>query len=236
MILRCVAIDDEPLALELLAENINGIPFLKLVATCRSALEAMQYLETGAIDLVFSDVQMPGLSGVQLIQCLNTKPMFVLITAHEKFAVEGFELDVVDYLLKPVAYERFVKACNKALSRKMLQDSGGVQKVEIRDHVFLPVDYKMVRVPLNDIAIVEAVKDYVRIGYVNSNKSLLVRISMKSLIELLPESSFLRIHKSYIVNVRHVSAVKKMSLFVGEQDLPIGEQYRDAVRRLVAIS
>lgn len=232
--LRCLAIDDEPLALELLEDNIRSVPFLSLVAGCRNAMEAMQLVQRGAIDLIFSDIQMPGLSGLQLITSLPQRPMFILITAHEKFALESYNLDVIDYLLKPVPYERFVKACSKALEQYSLRHSAKPAEARnvSREFIFLPVDYKQLKVYLADISIVEGVKDYVRIHFSGDKQSLLVRMSMKVIEEMLGSDSFLRIHKSYIISIRHLTAVRKTSVFVGNAELPIGEAYRDAVARI----
>lgn len=230
--LRCIAIDDEPLALDLLEDNIKSIPFLSLKARCRNAMEAIDVMLREPVDVVFSDIQMPGLNGLQLIQALTTKPMFILITAHEKFALAGYDLDVVDYLLKPVPYERFVKACNRALEQYTLQHTDQLIRQEAKEFIFLPIDYKMVKVALADIVMIEAVKDYVRISFQTPARTLLVRISMKAIMDMLPTSSFMRIHKSFIVNIRRITAIQKNDLFVNEHKLPIGEQYRETVVKL----
>jgi two-component system LytT family response regulator len=230
--LHCIAIDDEPLALDLLEDNIRSIPFLSLKARCRNAMDAMEVMQREHIDLVFSDIQMPGLTGLQLIQSLTVKPMFILITAHEKFALASYDLDVVDYLLKPVAYERFVKACNRALDYSNLLQANQHTRQDTKEFIFVPVDYEMVKVTLADVLMIEGVKDYVRIYYQTPIRTLLVRISMKAILEMLPATSFIRIHKSFIVNVRKITTIRKNDLFVGDRELPIGEQYKDQVTRL----
>ncbi len=228
--LRCIAIDDEPLALDLLEDNIRKTPFLSLAGRCRNAMEAMQMLQGKPVDLVFSDIQMPGLSGLQLIQAMQTKPMFILITAHEKFALESYDLDVVDYLLKPVAYERFVKACGKALERHALRQGGA--KGEHKEFVFLPVDYKLVKISLAQVSMIEGVKDYIRIHFSDGKRPLLVRMSMKGIEEQVESAGFMRIHKSYVISIRHLTAIRRNSLFIGETELPVGEQYREEVARM----
>ena len=232
--LRCIAIDDEPLALELLEDNIRSLPFLTLVGGCSNAIEAMQVLQKEQVDLVLTDIQMPGLNGLQLIESLQVRPMFILITAHEKFALESYSLDVVDYLLKPVAYDRFVKACTKAQERHNLRQASltGNAKGEAKEFIFLPVDYKMVKIALAEVTMIEGVKDYIRIHYADGKRSLLVRTSMKGIADMLPTTGFLRIHKSYIVSIRHLTAIRRNSLFIGDEELPVGEQYREAVARL----
>lgn len=232
--LRCIAIDDEPLALELLEDNIRKVPFLMLVASASNAMDAMRILQSETIDLVFSDIQMPGLSGLQFIESLQVKPLFILISAHEKFALESYNLDVVDYLLKPVAYERFLKACNKAQERYTTQLSSQKSNIrqEKKEFIFLPVDYKMVKVDLQDVTMMEAVRDYVRIHFQKEKKPLLVRISMKAMEEMLSGTDLIRIHKSFIVSIKYIIAIRKNSVFVNDEELPVGEQYRDAVIRL----
>lgn len=229
--LRCIAIDDEPLALELLEDNIRKTPFLELVALCPNAMDALPLLQQQHIDLVFSDIQMPGLSGLQLISSLQAKPMFILISAHEKFALESYNLDVVDYLLKPVAYERFLKACNKALERYTTKKTD--TKPETKNYIFLPIDYKMVKVELQDVTLMEGVRDYVRIHFHTAKKPLLVRISMKAMEEMVAGSDLIRIHKSYIVSIRYLTAIRKNSVFINDNELPVSEQYRDVVLKLV---
>jgi len=233
--LRCIIVDDEPLALDLLQDNIGRVPYLQLVARCQNAMEAIQVMQQQSVDLVFSDIQMPGLSGLQLIHSLPQKPMFILITAHEKFALDGYALDVVDYLLKPVSYDRFVKACNKALERHSLvrvaQNAGA--PVQELSSVFLPVDYSLVKVVLDEVMWIEALKDYIKIHFAGTGKKpLLVRYSLKNLEEILPASRFIRIHKSCIVNVSLVTAVRKNSIFLGDKEFPVGESYRDSLKRI----
>jgi DNA-binding LytR/AlgR family response regulator len=218
----------------LLEDNIRNIPFLSLVARCRNAMEAIEVMLREPVDLVFSDIQMPGLNGLQLIQSLQARPMFILITAHEKFALEGYNLDVVDYLLKPVAFDRFVQACNKALKRHNGLQGGnaGAGKTEAKEYIFLPVDYKMVKVSLKEPKMIEGVKDYIRIHFSIDKPALLVRMSMKGMEEMLEGSGFLRIHKSYIISIHHLTAIRKNAVFIGNAELPVGEQYREAIARL----
>ncbi len=228
--LKCLIVDDEPLALDLIEDYIRNIPFLQLVKRCNSAMEALAVLQLTEIDLVFSDIQMQGLNGIQLIKTLQTKPMFIMITAYNNYAIEGYEVDVIDYLLKPVPYERFVKAANKALAQYNL-----TQKLQPAiDHIFLHVDYSLVKIVLDDILYLEGVKDYVRINYIPAKKALplLVRTSMKGIEDMLPLAKFNRIHKSYIVNTAHVTAIRKNSIFLNELELPISEQYKDVVNKI----
>jgi DNA-binding LytR/AlgR family response regulator len=230
--LRCIAVDDEPLALELLEDNISKLPYLQLVARCSNAMEAMKVLQSQTVDLIFLDIQMPGLTGLQFIQSLSQKPMIILITAYEKFALEGFNLDVVDYLVKPVALERFVKACNKAWELHQLKTTGTQTGAPPPDYFFVNVDYSLLKLTFADIMWVEGLKDYIRIHLKNSTKAVITRMSMKTIEEQLPAQKFIRIHKSYIVSVDHITAIRKNSVFMGTMELPVGESYRDAVTGL----
>ncbi len=232
--LNCIIIDDEPLALDLLEDNIRKIAFLNLVGRCKNALEAITLLQSTAVDLVFSDIQMPGLNGLRLTEVLTTKPMFIFITAYEQFALESYNLDVVDYLLKPVALERFIKAANKALERHTLRRALHPEK-NIRESpfIFLHVDYSLVKIPVPEISYVESVKDYVRIYFANPEKKmLLVRMSMKGIEAMLPPGGFIRIHKSYLVNFEHLTVIRKNKVFIADIELPVGEQYKDALAKL----
>lgn len=227
--LNCIAVDDEPLALHLLTEYISKVPFLTLVGTCGDAFEAARMLQEKEVDLVFMDIQMPGLTGLQFIQSLAKRPMFILVTAYKKFAPEGFDLDVVDYLIKPVGLDRFLKACYKAQELHQLRVGAPVARP---DYMFVNSDYSLVKVLFADIIWVEGSGDYVKIHLRSSTKPLLVRMSAKALEAELPAAQFVRIHKSYIVGVSAITAVRKNSVFIGTLELPVGETYREAVRQI----
>ncbi|MBX3252574.1 MAG: response regulator transcription factor [Chitinophagaceae bacterium] len=230
--LRCLAIDDEPLALELLEDNISKVPFLQLSASCSNPVEALRLLQEKEIDLIFIDIQMPRITGLQLLQGLVNKPMAILVTAYEKYALEGFNLDVVDYLVKPVSIDRFIKACNKAwdLHQLRLKAKGAGDVMPARlDYIFVNADYSLVKVVLEDIRWIEGLKDYLRIHLKNSSKPLIVRMAMKSIEEQLPEKDFVRIHRSYIVSKLHITAVRKNSIFIDKTELPVGSNYPDAI-------
>lgn len=233
--LRCIAVDDEPLALELLEDNISKVPFLTLVAKCSDALEAMKVLQLQPVDLIFLDIQMPGLTGLQFIQSVAIKPMIILITAYEKYALQGFNLDVTDYLVKPVSLDRFVKACNKAwelFQLKNKQATPGTPLHSTPDYFFVNVDYSLLKINFGDIVWVEGLKDYVKIHLKSTTRSIITRISMKSIEEQLPSGKFLRIHKSYIVSIENITAVRKNSVFIKDLELPVGENYRETVNVL----
>ena len=231
--LTCIAIDDEELALELLEDNISMVPFLKLVAKTDNPLEAIKLIQEQPVDLVFLDIQMPGLTGLQLINSLPNKPMFILVTAYEKYALEGYHLNVVDYLVKPVALDRFIQACNKARELHQLKNRVSTSATEDPTYFFINVDYSHVKVNYADIMWVEGFKDYLKIHLKSTANPLVARISMKSFEELLPASKFIRIQKSYIVSKNSITAVRKNSVFIGALELPIGENYKEAVIALL---
>lgn len=233
MKLRCIAIDDEPLALELLEDNISKVPFLQRLAGFNKPIEALQYLQSNEVDLVFIDIQMPGLTGLQLIQSLPKKPLFILVTAYEQFALQGYELDVVDYLVKPVRFDRFLKACTKALEIHEARNKSTVNNGQERDHMFIQADYMMVRVNFEDIQWIESLKDYLRIHMTGSQKPIVARMSMKSIEEQLPATRFLRIHKSYIVATAAITAVQKGTVFLGDIQLPVGDLYKESLQRFI---
>jgi two-component system LytT family response regulator len=228
--IRCLAIDDEPLALELLEDNISKVPFLQLIAACDNAMEAMKVMQQEPIDLLFLDIQMPGLTGLQFIQSMPAPPMIILITAYEKYALEGYNLDVTDYLVKPVSLERFVKACNKA---KQLFDLRTQQKsadiTVMPGYFFVNVDYSLVKITVSDIIYIEGLKDYIRIHLKSTQRPIVTRMPMKTIEEQLPASDFIRIHKSYIVSVSFITAIRKSSVFIDNLELPVSDSYRDAV-------
>lgn len=229
--IRCLAIDDEPLALELLADNISKIPYLELVAKCNDAFEAMEILQQQSIDLIFIDIQMPGLTGLQFVESLVQKPMVILVTAYKQYALESYQLQVVDYLLKPVPFDRFLKACNKAQELYLLKNPGELPAAP--EYLFLNVGYSLQKVVFSDIIWVEGLRDYIQLHLQSTPKPLVVRMSVKAIEEQLPAKDFVRIHKSYLVAVNRVTAIRRNSIFIHELELSVGETYGDAIERLM---
>lgn len=230
--IRCLAVDDEPLALELLEDNISKLPYLELVAACDNAMDAMKIMQQETIDLIFLDIQMPGLTGLQFIQSMTVKPMIILITAYEKYALEGFNLDVTDYLVKPVSLDRFIKACNKAQQLFDLRNAKNAVPSTNPGYFFVNVDYSLVKVTNADIVYIEGLKDYIKIHLKAPQRPIVTRMAMKSIEEQLPSAEFLRIHKSYIVSIAFITAVRKSSVFIDTLELPVSDNYRDVVTSL----
>lgn len=230
---NCLIVDDEPLARNLLAEYVSKVPYLRLVATSPNALAAMEVLRKESIDLLFLDIQMPELTGISFLKSLQKKPFVILTTAYSQYALEGYELDVVDYLLKPITFERFLKAVDKVSSRVAVQpaevlkgDNSGTS-----DFVFVKDGTRLVKVFLNDILYVEGLKDYVTIH--TKTQKVITLQRLKSLEELLPADKFMRIHHSYIISLQAIEAVHKGEVKIGNALLPVSESYKKAFKDFV---
>jgi two-component system LytT family response regulator len=231
--MRCLIIDDEPLALELLEDNIKHVKRLHLVASCRNAAEAMQIMQENSIDLIFCDIKMPGINGLQLVKSMQQKPMIIFVTAYQEFAMDGFELDVLDYLLKPVPLERFLKACNKALKQYDQQRKDLVpQSTPHNNHLFVYADYSLIRLNHHEITHIEGLKDYVKLYRSGQPKPILSRISIKALEEQLPSEQFFRTHKSFIVNLSYVQSIGRGRIKLNETEVPYGESYKDVIGKM----
>jgi DNA-binding LytR/AlgR family response regulator len=228
--MRCVAVDDEKLVLDLLVDNISQVPYLHLVKACKNAMEVIELLQHEKIDLLFLDIQMPKLSGLQLIQTLQHPPMIILVTAYEKYALEGYDLNVVDYLLKPVSFERFLKACNKAKELFDLKNETVIE--ESSDHLFVNVEYTLVKISFADILFVEGLKDYLKIHLASSPKAILTKMSLKAMEEKLPAGKFIRVHKSFIVALDKVTIIKRDFVCIGNHEVPVSDFYKENLSRL----
>ncbi|WP_313976177.1 LytTR family DNA-binding domain-containing protein [Xanthocytophaga flavus] len=233
--MNCIAVDDESLALDLLVDNIQQIPYLKLVKRCKNAFEAMDALRNEQVDLMFLDIQMPGITGVQLLQGLSYSPMVIFITAYDQYALEGFNLDVVDYLLKPVAFERFLKATNKAYELFSLRKQEVKPAVE-NDYFFVHADYSLVKIKMSEIMYVEGLKDYLKIYLAGQSRPVVTRMTMKSLEENLPVSQFVRVHRSYIVALDKIDCIRNQKIKIGEVFIPISEHYSEAFLSKINLS
>ncbi|AQG80413.1 LytR/AlgR family response regulator transcription factor [Spirosoma montaniterrae] len=231
--IRCLAVDDEPLALALLADNIGKVPFLTLAATCDDPLEALAVLERESIDLLFLDIQMPGLTGTQLLQGLINRPPVILITAYEQYALEGFNLSVLDYLLKPVDFSRFLQAAQKA--QRFIQPTEQMAPAA-DDFFFVNSDYSLVRIQVGSVLYVEGLKDYVKIYTTQHSRPVLSRMTLKAMEELLSRPRFVRIHRSYIVSINHVEVIRRHKITLAGVSIPLGEQYAPGLYELLNLN
>lgn len=230
--IRCVIIDDEQLALDLIEDNLRTIGFIQVIAKCRNATDALRVLRDAPVDLVFCDIQMPGLNGLQFIQSMPYRPMVILVTAYEHFALQGFELDVLDYLVKPVPQERFQQACQKVYIAMEMKKAYTMLPPINRKYLFVYSDYNLVKISLDQIEYIEGLKDYVKIHLTEADKPLLSRMSIKSLEQQLPGDQFYRVHKSYIINVDHVTKIRRGKVKTVSSELPLSDSYRDMIDRM----
>ena len=221
----CITLDDEPLALDLLEVYINKVDFLELKGAFSDPFEASIFLQKNKIDLVFLDIQMPDITGIQWLKSIENPPIVIFTTAYSQYALEGFNLDVLDYLLKPFDFERFLKSANKANDYfNLLQKSDNEPIVD--DFIFVKADYQNVKVNFDDILHIESMDDYCRI-FLISGKSILTLMALKNMVEMLPTSQFKRVHRSHIVNLVKIEKTTKKSIFIGKKEIPIGERYKE---------
>jgi two-component system, LytTR family, response regulator len=234
--IRCLAIDDEPLALDLLEDNIKKVPFLTLVGRCRNAFETLEKIESEKPDLLFIDIQMPGLTGVELVRSLHTaKPMIVFVTAYEHYALEGYTLNILDYLVKPVPFERFFMACQKAKEMYDLKnrvEEGPLPKesgfaISKPPFFFVNADYSLVKITVDDILYIEGMKDYLKIHLSSQPKPVITRMSFKAMDEYLPNGLFFRTHKSFLVQTSKIQSIRNGYIFIDKHTIPVSENHRE---------
>jgi DNA-binding LytR/AlgR family response regulator len=234
--IRCLIVDDEKLALELMEDNVLKVPFLQLAGKCKNAAEAMQIMGREQIDLIFLDIQMPGISGMQFLNSLTNPPMVVIVSAYPNYALDGFNKDVVDYVLKPVAFERFLKAANKAFELNSLRQQRETVKLATPDYLFVNADYSVVRINIPDILYVEGLKDYIKIYVKDQPKAIITRLSMRFMEDKLPTEGFARVHKSYIVALDKITSFKRNRLMLGDVEIPVSDNYKDKVLNYIGLS
>jgi two-component system, LytTR family, response regulator len=225
MIINCIIVDDEPLSLDLLEGYVNKTPFLNLAGRCSSAIEAMKIMNHEKIDLVFLDIQMRDLNGLEFSKVIKGETRIIFITAYEKYALNGYKVEALDYLIKPVNYEEFLDAANKAKKWFELTSNKSKEK-ELIDSIYVKSEYRMIQVNLNEIIYIEGLKDYVKIYLSDQAKPILSLMSMKSLEEQLPSYSFMRVHRSYIVNLNKIKTIERDRIIFGNVYIPISDKYK----------
>ena len=226
MMLKCIAIDDEPPALALLKEYIAKIKELQLVQVFDDAISGGEFSRKNPVDLLFIDINMPDITGLDLVRSLPDKPMIIFTTAHKKFAHEGFELDAIDYLLKPISFERFARAVNKAIEYNQYKKQ---VKNEAAENLFVYSEYRMVKIDLKEVEYIESLEDYIRIHLV-TGKPVLTLMTLKGVLEKLPVDRFKRIHRSYIVAIDKVSSIlNRKATLQSSAELPISDSYADFI-------
>ena len=229
--MRCLIVDDEPLAQQVMEEFAGRVNFLEVVGKCSSATEAIEVLRNTSVDLIFLDIHMPRLSGLDFIRSLHNPPQFILVTAYSEYALQGFNVNATDYLMKPVPFDRFLKAVNKAYELYRLRNKP-VSTTDPPDQKYLLVKsgYQTVKIMIDSILYIEGLKDYVKI-YSDSRKPILSLLTMKGLVVSLPVNKFLRIHKSYIVAIDRITTISRNRVMIGDKWIPVGENYREEFRK-----
>ena len=235
--IRCLVVDDEPLALHILEDYISKMPFLQLVKVTTNPIEALQLVQEGNIDLVFLDVQMPELTGIQFLRIANGKSKVILTTAYPQYALEGYELDVIDYLLKPIAFDRFFKSVQKAQAiirpsaKPEIKIESTPQNDFLSDFIFVKTEHKIQKVYLNDILFIEGLKDYISIF--TPAERIITLQNMKKMEDALPEKHFIRVHKSYIVSINKIDSIERSRIFISDKIIPVGDTYREDFFKIV---
>jgi two-component system LytT family response regulator len=236
--IRCLIVDDEPLALHILEDYISKVPFMELIKSTTNPIEALTLVQDGNIDLVFLDVQMPELTGIQFLRIANGKAKVILTTAYPQYALEGYELDVVDYLLKPIAFDRFFKSAQKAqgiiqpAAAKPVAPAEPAQKDDFsNDFIFVKTEHKIQKVYLHDILFIEGLKDYISIF--TPAERIITLQNMKKMEDALPEKHFIRVHKSYIVSINKIDSIERSRIFIGDKIIPVGDTYREDFFKIV---
>lgn len=227
--ITAIAIDDEPLALDVIKAFCDKVDFIDLQRTFTEANEALRHIRKYPVDLLFLDIQMPAISGIELYKTLAQQSMVIFTTAYSEYAVEGFNLNAIDYLLKPFEFERFKKAVDKAQEYKNYLRKDDTTS---NQYLFIRADYSLVKIALSDILYIEGLDNYLKIHLKNA-KPIVARMSMKNMIEKLPEKDFIRVHRSYIINVNSIKTVRNKVIYIDDVEIPIGANYTDALHQIV---
>jgi DNA-binding LytR/AlgR family response regulator len=224
--IRCIAIDDEPLALRQITDYIKKTPFLELSGMCESALQAMEVLQSFPVDLMFVDINMPDLNGMDFVKSLDKPPFVVFVTAYSEYALEGFRVDAIGYLLKPISYVDFLKSANKVKSWLETHPPKSDEVKSSKDFLFIKSEYKILRINFDNIKYIEGMSEYIRI-HLNNAKPVMTLLSMRSIEEQLPAERFMRVHRSYIVSLEKISVIERSRIiFDGNVYIPVSDQYK----------
>lgn len=231
--MKCIIVDDEPLAIEILESYVARIDDLKWVGSFRNALAAFTFLQQNPVDLIFLDIQMPKLSGIDFLKTLKRAPKIIFTTAFRDYAIEGFELEVADYLLKPIPFERFLKSIAKVLPQQpVVETKAALPSTPADNFIYFKVDKKMVKTRMNDVLFIESIKDYVKVKTIE--KEIITQQKISYLEESLPKSQFLRIHRSFIINVEKIDAYSASDVELGKHQIPIGRNYKNDVMKVLS--
>jgi DNA-binding LytR/AlgR family response regulator len=230
--IRCITIDDEPLALQQMESYIEKTPFLELRTSFSNALDALNYLADHEVDLLFVDINMPELSGMEMVKSMENGPLVIFTTAYSDYAVEGFKVNALDYLLKPISYADFLQSARKAEKRMKERRAASTKLSSDKDFLFIKSDYKVHRINLQEILYIEGMREYVKI-HLENRKALMPLISIKKLESKLPSSTFMRVHRSYIVNLKKVATIEKNRIYFSDKPIPVSDQYKEKFQKYI---
>ena len=236
MTIKCIIVDDEPMARDVIRRYIEKVPLLQLVGECGNAIDAMVFLHNETVDLIFLDIRMPHLTGTEFVKSLRNIPKVIFTTAYKEYALEGFELDVVDYLLKPIRFDRFLRAVSKAFPQKRDELTENTAPVAVQDKkinsgfIYLKADRKMIKLMLEDILYIESARDYLKVF--TQNRSIVTRQTISSIEAMLSDNEFIRIHRSYIVSIKKINSFTHEIVEIGNKELPIGKSYLNSFLKL----
>lgn len=232
--MKCIIIDDEPLAIEVLESYCQKMSFIEVEGTFTNPLDAISIIREKKVDLIFCDIEMPQISGLEFISALENRPLFIFTTAYSQYAVDGFELNAIDYLVKPIPYHRFIKAVSRVKELLAIREQPILANVfpsngeanEFQKIIFVKSEHESVKINLDDIQYIQGLKDYLKIHIVNSNKTILTLMSFKELLDKLPPNQFIRVHKSFVVNINFIRTVQRNRIVIDDMRIPIGESYK----------
>ena len=233
MKIKCLAIDDEPLALQQISAYIDRTPFLEKMALCQSAYEAIEFTDQQPVDLMFVDINMPDLNGLDFVKSLKNKPYIIFTTAYSEYALEGFKVDAVDYILKPISYDEFLRAVNKVRDRMTATATATSETVTMnKESLFVKSEYKLIRIQLADIKYIESANEYIQI-HLETEKPITTLVRLKTIEGELPKDKFMRVHRSFIVNLDKVKVIDRNRIVFDKVYIPVGEQYKDEFQKFV---
>jgi DNA-binding LytR/AlgR family response regulator len=228
MRLTCIVVDDEPLAIDQMAEYISKVPFLELKATFQRGLDAIMYLKENKTDILFLDIQMDDINGIQMLRSVKDLPSVILTTAYDQYAIEGYSLEVSDYLLKPIGFDRFVQAVDRLYGKTVAGNNVRNESQSAENYIFIKTDGKLVRVSWDDILFIEGQRDYLKF-HLTGNRRIMTLLSFRAVEEQLPTDLFIRVHKSFIISVSKIDTIGKTTVKIGDREIPLGENYKSSL-------
>ena len=241
--MKCIIIDDEPLAIDVVESYVQQVGGIEIVAKCTNPLEAITLLNKHQVDLVFLDIEMPNLTGIDLVKAIDNIPQFIFTTAYPEYALDGFNLNATDYLVKPIPFHRFLKAISRAKEKYELENKviistplkEGTTLVNVDNFIFVKSEYENIKINIDTIIYLQGLKDYIKIYTSNTQKPVLTLSSFKDILDKLPASKFIRVHKSYVVSIEHIKAIQKSKILVGDIRIPVGETYKETVMKRLGV-